>query len=60
MGIEKLFLLPIQKVLIIEYLQFSHIFSQDPVTAGNQARFLEQDNTEITILSILWDENFAG
>lgn len=32
MGIEKLFPLPIQKVLIIEYLQSSNILSHDPVT----------------------------
>lgn len=58
---EKLFPLPIQKVLIIEYLQPSSILSHDPVTGRgiNQGSW-NRTTLKSLIISILWDENFGG
>lgn len=61
MGMEKLFPLPVQKVLIIEYLQSSNILSHDPVTGrGNKPGSWNRTTLKSQITSILWDENFGG
>lgn len=57
-GMGKLSLLPVQKVLKIEYLQSSSILSRDLVTGrGNKSDSWKRRTLKSQIMSILWDEN---
>lgn len=57
-GMGKLSLLPVQKVLKIEYLQSSSILSHDLVTGrGTKSGSWKRRTLKSQITSILWDEN---